>query len=336
VSRRLKAAFMELRILPVLLWAGASVTIASAVAAFETGTFEPAPFVFLLLAAAVTQGYPTHIVNDIEDHRSGADRGSGPSGGSKVLQAGLATVADLSAWFVAASLFLLVLETWMAARYGWPVLLLGGTGYLAGLLYTLPPARFAYRPFLGEWLSGFPGILAAFLGAYFVQTGTVSRVVLGAAAGYGLFANGLLVHFHLLDAERDRNARPPKRTTVVHLGPRGSKRYATLLFAGSGLVFTGLGVVSHPAFGVLAANSLLALAAHGRTDPSRPASILANGRRITYVSLALVFGFAVLVRPYFAALAVPLLLSLLAHRRFGRLHWRPSTSSSLAPAPPAR
>src|SRR5207247_1970023 len=74
-----------------------------------------------------------------------------------------AGVAGVTAWLF------LVRAPWLSR------LIVGG--YALGLAYTVPPFATSYRPLAGEWLGGFPGVLLSGLGAYTIQTLSLSPVV---------------------------------------------------------------------------------------------------------------------------------------------------------------
>src|SRR6266702_2605663 len=74
------------------------------------------------------------------------------------------------------------LTIWVVvARAPWLALIIVA-GYLIGLAYTVPPIAMSYRPFAGEWLGGFPGVLLSGLGAYAIQTLSISPVATAALA----------------------------------------------------------------------------------------------------------------------------------------------------------
>src|SRR3989304_4447661 len=109
-----------------------------------------------------------------------------------------------------------------------PRVLSGGSRVLlAGLLNPAPPVQTSYRPFAGDWLGGFTGVTAAGLGAYYVQALTISVTAVLFAVAHACVCVGMLLMHHYLDMDADSRARPQKRTTIVFLGPRIGKVYAT-------------------------------------------------------------------------------------------------------------
>lgn len=177
-----KAWFMIFRILAVLVWAVMTVLLSSAVVFYETGRIDWMNFILVMAIASITQGFPAHIVNEIYDWQSGADRFKKigeKSGGSKVIKSGLATISQLWLMFGITSVVSFSLVILLYMRTDDPSSLwFFGVGYFVCIFYTMPPMRFAYRPFAGEWLGGFAGIMLNMTGNYFVQTGFVSSLVL--------------------------------------------------------------------------------------------------------------------------------------------------------------
>src|SRR3977135_2522062 len=81
----------------------------------------------------------------------------------------VAAAARLWAFFAVSSAAIAALTAWVVvARTPWLAILIL-TGYVLGIAYTVPPIATAYRPFTGEWLGGFPGVLLSGLGAYAIQ-----------------------------------------------------------------------------------------------------------------------------------------------------------------------
>ena len=289
LERKALGGFLEFRLIPVLLWSYTSVVLGTALAARQQGTFDPWLLAIALTLSGLVQGWVTHSINEIYDWRSGTDRDPRPralSGGSKVRNLGLLTERDLWVIFTASTAGVALLGGFVAvSRAPW-LLLLVISGYGLGVAYTLPPLATAYRPFLGEWLGGFPGVLLAGLGAYGIQTRTLSWTALAAISAHALVCSAMLVMHHYQDAPSDARASPPKRTTVVALGPVRSRWYATFLAASAAVAYSVLALVSHPAFLFGAGLSLLAAFLHFRTDLSRLESITRNELRIIQLGIA--------------------------------------------------
>ena len=288
--------FLEFRLIPVLLWSFTSVALGTALAFSETGSFDPWLLAVALALAGLVQGWVTHAVNEIFDWRSGTDRDQRPralSGGSKVRNLGLMTERDLWAVFLVASGAVAVLGAYVATTRALWLLALIGTGYLLGVAYTLPPLATAYRPLLGEWLGGFPGVLLAGLGAYGIQALTLTWTAVAALSAHALVCTAMLVMHHYQDAPADAAAVPPKRTTVVVLGPAGSRRYATVLAAAGALLYGVLGLAENPFFLAGAAITAAAAVVHARTDLASLASITRNELRV--IQLGIAAGLAVSV-----------------------------------------
>ncbi len=330
MAQKLKGLFMLFRILPVLVWTGTASLVAGALVVLTGHQMDWGLFVFVVAVAAVIQGYPTHIVNEIYDWKSGADPrklGTRKSGGSKVLQAGLLTQRDLWTTFALSSLALFVSVSMVASRTDWRLLLFFAVGYLSGITYTLPPFRWAYRPFLGEWLGGFTGIVALILGIYYAEVRMIPYQVLLAATALGLLYISIMIFFHYLDYESDRKARPPKRTTVALLGIDRSRWYAmgnSIVAAG---IFAALAAVFRPWYAALTLIGVVVAVIHLRCRPTDPESIVRNGKLITFGTwlAGLVFASATDLR--FSAAALVFLIGLWAHKKFGKIHHlRPAAS----------
>lgn len=288
--------FHEFRLIPVLLWSFTSVALGTALAFSETGAFDPWLLAVALALAGLVQGWVTHAVNEIFDWRSGTDRDPRPralSGGSKVRNLGLLTERDLWIIFAVSSAAVLVLASYVAiVRAAW-LLLLIATGYVLGVAYTMPPVATAYRPFLGEWLGGFPGVLLAGLGAYGIQTRSLSWTAALALSAHALVCTAMLVMHHYQDAPADALAVPPKRTTVVVLGPNRSRWYAASLAAAGAAIYGYLGIVRNPVFLAGAGLTIAATWIHERTDLRSLVSITRNELRI--IQLGIAAGLAVAV-----------------------------------------
>ena len=317
-QRKALGWFLEFRLIPVLLWSYTSVGLGTAIAVWQTGAFDPGLLAVALGLSGLVQGWVTHSINEIYDWKSGTDRDPRPralSGGSKVRNLGLLTERDLWVIFAVSSAAVAGLGLYVAAtRAAW-LLLLVGVGYLLGIAYTMPPAATAYRPFLGEWLGGFPGVLLAGLGAYGIQARTLSWTAVAALSAHALVCTAMLVMHHYQDAASDARAVPPKRTTVVVLGPVRSRRYATLLSGGATALYGALALAVHPAFLLGAGVSLVATVVHARTDLSRLDSITRNELRVIQLGIAAGLATSVVLAPVLWPLLPLAALGYFAHLR---------------------
>lgn len=317
-----KAWFMIFRILAVLVWAVMTVLLSSAIAVYETGRIDWINFFLVMLIASLTQGYPAHIVNEIIDWQSGADRFKKlgeKSGGSKVIKSGLATIPQLWLMFAITTLVIFVFVFLLYVRTDHRSLWFFGVGYLVCIFYTLPPLRFAYRPFAGEWLGGFMGIMLNMTGNYFVQTGFVSPLILIFSMTIGLVYIAIMMLFHYLDYESDRQAVPQKKTTIVFLGLRRSKIYVLILLTVSAFLSAFLGVQINPLFFLVTLNSAIQLFIQARCNPLEAESIVQTGKILTFEMIGFSIVFSALIYPAFAAVIVLVVLSFYLHKKFGKL-----------------
>lgn len=234
--RWLLAAFLEFRPIPVLLWSYSAVVLGTATALAQGAPFDLPGFAAVLLVATAVQGWTTHAINEIFDWKSGTDRDPSPrllSGGSRVLGHGILSERGMWILFSLASVVVLAGGAWLAF-FRTPLLLVFAlAGYGIGIAYTLPPLATAYRPFAGEWLGGFPGVLLAGLGSHLVQAGTVSALAVVALSAHALACVAMLLVHHVLDIPADSQATPRKRTAMVVLGSKRGQAYTVAVAAGS-------------------------------------------------------------------------------------------------------
>jgi len=327
---RPKAWFMIFRIQAVMVWAVATVAVGTAFAYHFRGTIDWVNLFLCVTIASIVQGFPAHIVNEVTDWDSGADRvRPGKSGGSKVLLTGLATAQQLWRMFRVTSLIAFLLVAWLCYRTSWGLGILFLMGYAVCIFYTLPPVRLAYRPFLGEWLGGFAGIVINIVGSYAAQTGTFDFPVFRIALPIGMIYIGIMLLFHYVDIEGDREARPIKRTTIVFLGLRRSQSYILIIL----MVAFGLAVfesLSFPMMLWLAGIAALHIPIHWTCNPSSADSVVRAGKGLMVTTIIGVTGFSASTHPAFTLLIPVIIFARWLHKKFGKLpiDWRPSHEST--------
>ena len=219
----LRIPFLTGSVVPVLLgttmaWAG-------------TGMIHWGYFALTLIAAVLLHA-GTNVLNDYSDHVSGDDEVNTEfvrpfSGGSRVIQSGLLTPLEV----LVGGLFLFFLASLIGLYLTWArgplILALGALGLVSGLFYTGRPFNWVSRG-LGEILVGLNFGVLMTLGAYYVQTRTVSWTPIMAAIPIALLITALLWINEFPDYTADGAV--GKRTLVVRLGrPKAAVVYGLLM-----------------------------------------------------------------------------------------------------------
>lgn len=306
LRRVLLGLWLEIRVIPVLLWSFTAITLGTALAWRDGDGIVVGGYLVAVAVGVLLQGLVAHCVNEIADWRSGTDRDPAPrviSGGSKVIASGLLGTRELRLVGFAAAIAATVLGIFAAAEWGWILLAYGAAGLAGAVLYTLPPVRAAYRPFIGEAVA-FVCIWGCTTGAYVLQRGELSGGATLAGIAYAASCVAMLMMHHYLDRIPDSRALPPKTTTIVLLG-RAGRRYAVLWAAIALVGACLLTALVDDRFAIAAAAFALALAVHATVDPSDPASVTRGELAVIVLGMAGGLGTA-------AALAPPLLWALVA------------------------
>lgn len=216
-----------------------SVLLGAAVAWYETGRFTLSYLLLSVLGAVLLHGF-TNLANDYYDHLSGNDDynpGRSPyNGGAGLIQSG-----EIKACQVLAAAWLCLMGVLMIAIYlitvrGWLLALLAAIGIISGWIYTATPCSLVYRGW-GELLVGLNFGPLMVSGAYYVQTGQLSRRALWVAIPMGLLVSTVLYINEFADYEADRRA--GKHTPIVRFGPRRAVMGTYLLFIGTYLAVLG-------------------------------------------------------------------------------------------------
>ncbi len=308
----LRGVWLELRVIPVLLWSFSALTLGTALAAHD------APLHGWYYLGAVTlglliQGLLAHTVNELEDWRSGTDRHRSPrmiSGGSKVIAAGLLSRRGLWVLFGVAFAATTVLGLALAVARGMAVLPFGLAGVLGAIVYTLPPIRAAYHPFLGEGIA-FTCLGLCVTGAVVLQGGSVGATQLLAAAAVAGYAVSMLMVHHYLDREADRSATPPKVTSIVRLGLVRGRRYA-IGWCAAATAAALIAAIIQPLMAPLPLLYTVGLVSHVRCRPEEPGSVTRCELAIIFCGIAGALASAALLVPAlaWAALAAAGLVAL--------------------------
>ena len=149
VRRALLGLWLEIRVIPVLLWSYTAITLGTALAWRDGGEISVPGYLAALTVGLLLQGLVAHCVNEIADWRSGTDRDPSPrviSGGSKVIASGLLGPRALTAVGIAAALAAAVVGLLAAMAWGWVLLVYGLAGLAGAVFYTLPPVAGVLPP----------------------------------------------------------------------------------------------------------------------------------------------------------------------------------------------
>nr|BBH95837.1 1,4-dihydroxy-2-naphthoate octaprenyltransferase [Thermogemmatispora argillosa] len=219
------------RTLPVM----AAPVVLGAVLAWQEGYSFQWGFFLLTLVGALAAHLGANVVNDVFDFAAGSDtqarqlqnEGQALATGSQALLSGTASLAEYRRlWiilFAVALLCGLILSFWRP----W-VVLLAIAGFLLAFFYVAPPLRLAYIGHgLGELDIFLSFGLLPLVGAYYVQTGSISLSAILAALPVGLYTMLVLYFHHFLHWRADRKV--AKKTPVVLLGEVRARQLGAIL-----------------------------------------------------------------------------------------------------------
>lgn len=311
-----KGLFMEIRIIPVLVWAFTSIVIGTALAYVETGMFTLYNFILAMSVACIVQGYPTHAANEIVDWLSGTDEEG--FGGSKVIREGLLSVRDLKIVLVVSMSVVVALSALVVFTIDMRLIWFGIVGIAASLFYSLPPFKLAYRPFAGEWIGGFVGIFVAVTGGYYIQAFELSPVAVLAGVAVGVSDIAIMEMFHTIDYKADKDADPQKKTTMVFLGRKKGQIYVIAHICGAAFLLWVL-TSMYWQFVVLAVGTTMCIYFYCDYNPVDPWSIIHNTKKVTWFAIDGGVIFATLINVWFALLSFPVILGYVAHKKWGKL-----------------
>jgi 1,4-dihydroxy-2-naphthoate octaprenyltransferase len=241
---------------PTLTASAASVAVGVAASFVYTGAVQWGTALLTLLAAVLLQAC-TNIRNDLDDQLTGADDRNrtpilGFTGGSRVLQRGLATRAELLVAMLAFGAVSAAIGGYFALAGRPGVILFGLAGLFIGFVYTGPPFRLANRG-LGELAVALAFGVGVVSGTAYVQTGTVPAIALAASLPVSMLVALILFINGFQDAASDDEVQ--KRTAVVRLGLARASRFYLVIPAVAAVLLVGFVVM-----GTLPPLALLGLA----------------------------------------------------------------------------
>ncbi|MFQ5908902.1 MAG: prenyltransferase [Thermoplasmata archaeon] len=229
--RALRAPFLVASVLPFLVGVSAAFQAAN--------VFDPLLFA-LSFVGVILFAVATNMLNDNFDYRSGNDLAvehQNPfAGGGRVLITGrisvnahLAVALTIFLAGIAFGLVIFVLLGGFGTTAGQILFLIGFVGAVSVYSYVGPPLKLANRG-LGEVFVGLAFGPLVVIGAYVVQTGTVSPGVVFLSLSMGLLVGAILWINEFPDVSADISV--GKRTLMARIGPeRAVNVYVGLLVA---------------------------------------------------------------------------------------------------------
>ena len=207
--------------------------LGTALAWYESGTVHAGWALLVLLGVVLLQA-GSNVLNDYHDHYTDNDRRNHEfvrpfSGGSRVIQLGLLTPLEMLVGGLGMLLLAVLIGLGLVvAGERWLVLPLALIGAVSGIIYNKPGVN-AIRLGFGELLIGLNFGVLITLGAYYVQTGTLSLSAVAASLPVTLLIMSVIYINEFQDEAADRAT--GKTTWIVRLGRARAARGFPLFFA---------------------------------------------------------------------------------------------------------
>jgi 1,4-dihydroxy-2-naphthoate octaprenyltransferase len=210
-NNMLKALLLASR--PKTLPAAFAPVIIGSAMAFADGRGHSLSAIVAAVAAVLIQ-IGTNYANDYFDYFSGADS-TGRLGPTRATQAGLATPGTMKKAFIITFIIAILFGFYLVYRAGWPVVVIGLSSILFGVLYTTGPFPLGYHGLGDIFVFIFFGLVAV-AGSYYVQALRLTAEAVIAGIAPGMLSVAILTVNNLRDITAD--AKAAKKTLVVRFG----------------------------------------------------------------------------------------------------------------------
>jgi len=181
--------------------------------AYESGGFHLLSCIAAVIGALLIQ-IGTNFANDYYDYKKGADEGE-RLGPTRVTQSGMVTPSTMKKATYSIFSLALIAGVYLVLSGGWPIVIIGLSSILFGILYTGGPYPLGYNGLADIFVLIFFGPVAVG-GTYYVQTLDINYIVLLAGLSPGLFSVAILTVNNLRDIDNDK--RVGKKTLAVRFG----------------------------------------------------------------------------------------------------------------------
>ncbi len=198
---------------PKTLGAAIAPVIIGIALAYDAGHFHVWAALAAMFGAIMIQ-IGTNFANDYSDFKKGTDTPD-RLGPMRMTTAGLVTPTQMKAAIAIAFGLAFLVGIYLVGRAGWPIVIIGLTSILFGILYTAGPYPLGYIGLADIFVFVYFGPVAV-AGTYYVQALTVDWAVMTAGIAPGLFSVAILTANNLRDIEEDRRA--GKKSLAVRFG----------------------------------------------------------------------------------------------------------------------
>ncbi len=193
----------------------------------------------IALAATVCVHAASNVLNDVGDDINGSDAANMErlypfTGGSRFIQNGVLTAAQMQRFGLGLLAFSALLGLWLVVERGPGVLIFGLTGVALAVLYSLPGAQLSGRG-IGEVCIAIAFGLLPVTGAAWLQSGIVDTASILVSLPVGCWVAAILLINEIPDMRADEAA--GKRTWPVRFGYGGTRFLYVALQA---IAFTAL------------------------------------------------------------------------------------------------
>lgn len=200
---------------PKTLWAATSPVVIGMALAYDAGEFH-AIAALLAFTGAVLIQVGTNFYNDYKDFVRGADTAA-RKGPTRAVQSGLVSPIAMKRATFAVFGAAIVSGIYLMIRGGLPIVVIGASSILFGVLYTAGKYSLANLGVADVFVFIFFGPVAV-AGTYYVQALNWPTMVWVAGVGPGLLSVAILLVNNIRDMDDDRAS--SKKTIVVRLGRR--------------------------------------------------------------------------------------------------------------------
>ncbi len=209
------------------------ILLGGALALSHSGQFHAMHFILTLIGGLFIQA-GTNMINDWKDAERDNENRTGIrpfTGGSRVIQLGLISRADMGLFGIILSSIATIIGIYLIFVSGYGILPLIAYGLIAGLFYTAGRGKLSFINMatgVAEFLIATTYGVLMTMGAYYVQTGYFTLESFLISLPVAFFVSNVLLINQFPDAESD--ALTDKKTLVVRIGKRKAKNFLIACF----------------------------------------------------------------------------------------------------------